>query len=97
MLGTFAVLLGMYMFAMLVGNMHLEYDDQRSTGLHVRTLMSVYQVLVVSFMLCLHSIFLFFIGVVQRDSVSFVPVSRKADPIVQMSEQQDWSAEVMPP
>lgn len=95
MLSTFAVLLGMYMFAMLVGNMHLEYDDERSTGLHVRTLMSVYQVLVVSFMLCLHSIFLFFIGVVKRDSVSFVPVSRKADPIVQMSEQQDWSAEVV--
>ena len=74
MLSTFAVLLGIYMFVMLMGNMHLEYDDQCSTGLHVRTLMAVYQVLVVSFMLCLHSIFLFFIGVVKRDSVSFVLV-----------------------
>ena len=74
MLSTFAVLLGIYMFVMLVGNMHLEFDDQRNTGLHVRTLMAVYQVLVVCAILGMQSVFLFFIGVVKRDSISFVLV-----------------------
>lgn len=88
MLSTFAVLLGIYMFVMLVGNMHLEFDDQRNTGLHVRTLMAVYQVLVVCAILGMQSVFLFFIGVVKRDSISFVLVSRKGDPMPHNSEHK---------
>ena len=90
MLGTFCVLLGMYMFIMLVGNLHLEFDDTRQTGLHVRTMIAVYQVLIVSVMIFMHSIFRLFITVVKRDSISFVLISRK--PGVQES-QADLTAE----
>jgi hypothetical protein len=79
MLGSFAVLLGMYMFIMLVGNVHLEFDDMRQTGLHVRTMVAVYQVLVVTVILFMHNIILFFITIVKKDSISFVLVSRKRD------------------
>jgi hypothetical protein len=57
MLGTFCVLLGMYMFIMIIGNLHLEFDDMRQTGLHVRTMIAVYQVLIVTVMIFVHSIF----------------------------------------
>jgi hypothetical protein len=87
---SFAVLLGMYMFIMLVGNLHLEFDDMRQTGMHVRTMIAVYQVLVVTVILFMHNIILFFITIVKRDSISFVLVSRKR--VVQqdnMEEQQN--------
>jgi hypothetical protein len=95
MLGSFAVLLGMYMFIMLVGNLHLEFDDMRQTGLHVRTMIAVYQVLVVTAILFMHNILMFFIATVKRDSISFVLVSRKRD--VQqdnLEEQQNENNEL---
>ena len=61
MLGSFTVMLGMYMFIMLAGNLHLEFDDMRQTGLHMRTIIAVYQVLVVMVILFMHNIFKFFI------------------------------------
>jgi hypothetical protein len=70
MLGSFAVLLGMYMFIMLMGNLHLEFDDMRQTGLHVRTMIAVYQVLVVSIIIVTHTFFKLFINIVKKDSVS---------------------------
>jgi hypothetical protein len=96
MLRSFAVLLGMYMFIMLVGNLHLEFDDMRKTGLHVRTLIAVYQVLVVTIILSMHSVFVFFIGIVKRDSISFVLVSRTKDSLPDTEDQQQnevsWKA-----
>lgn len=91
MLGSFAVLLGLYMFIMLMGNMHLEFDDMRQTGLHVRTMIAVYQVLVVSLILVTHSLFKLFIGIVKTDSVSFVLITRKKD--VQDTTQQELDAD----
>ena len=79
MLGSFAVLLGMYMFIMLMGNLHLEFDDMRQTGLHVRTMIAVYQVLVVSIIIVTHTFFKLFINIVKKDSVSFVLITRKKD------------------
>jgi len=92
MLGSFAVLLALYMFIMLMGNMHLEYDDMRQTGLHVRTMIAVYQVLVVSLILITHTLFKFFIGIVKTDSVSFVLITRKKE-VEQDSTQQEQDAD----
>jgi hypothetical protein len=41
----------MYTSILLVGNLHLEFDDMRQTGLQVRTLIAVYQVWVVTVIL----------------------------------------------
>ena len=102
MLSSFAVLLGMYLFIMLVGNLHLELDDMRKTGLHVRTLIAVYQVLVVSVILSMHTVFIFFISIVKRDSITFVLVSRKTDSVTlesstlecQQQNELEWKAQV---
>ena len=96
MLGSFAVLLGMYMFIMLMGNWHLEFDDMRQTGLHVRTMIAVYQVLVVSIIIVTHSCFKLFIGIVKKDSVSFVLITRKKDTqqeTTQHSQDVDWKSQ----
>jgi hypothetical protein len=56
---SFAVLLCMYTFVMLICNLNLEVDDMRKTGLHVRTLIAVYQKMVDSVMLSMHTVFVF--------------------------------------
>ena len=101
MLGTFCVLLGMYMFIMIIGNLHLEFDDTRQTGLHVRTMIAVYQVLIVTVMIFMHSIFRLFITVVKRDSISFVLISRKPgvqESQVDLTEEEhnelEWKSQV---
>ena len=96
MLGSFAVLLALYMFIMLMGNMHLEFDDMRQTGLHVRTMIAVYQVLVVSLMIVTHTLFKLFIGIVKTDSVSFVLITRKKDveqDTTQQEQDADWKSQ----
>jgi hypothetical protein len=98
MLGSFTVMLGMYMFIMLAGNLHLEFDDMRQTGLHMRTIIAVYQVLVVMVILFMHNIFKFFITIVKRDSISFVLVSRKRDMEQSNDEEQqnelEWKTQM---
>jgi hypothetical protein len=98
MLGSFTVLLGMYMFIMLVGNLHLEFDDMRQTGLHVRTMIAVYQVLVVPVILFMHNVFVFFNTIVKRDSISFVLVSRKRDieqdNIEEQQKELEWKTQM---
>jgi len=96
MLGSFAVLLGMYMFIMLMGNLHLEFDDMRQTGLHVRTMIAVYQVLVVSIIIVTHTFFKLFINIVKKDSVSFVLITRKKDTqqeTTQHLQDVDWKSQ----
>jgi hypothetical protein len=98
MLGSFAVLLGMYMFIMLTGNLHLEFDDMRQTGLHVRTMIAVYQVLVVAVILCMQNVFVFVMTIVKKDSISFVLVSRKRDVQQENAEEQqnelEWKTQM---
>jgi hypothetical protein len=75
MIYSFAVMLATYTFIMLVGNLRLELDDTRQTGLHVRTLIAVHQVLVITMIFSMHSIFVFFVRVLKKDTVGFVLVS----------------------
>lgn len=96
MLSGFLVQLAMYTCLMVAGNMHLDVDDIRKTGLHVRTLIAVYQVVVVSLLLSLQTIFLFFIKVVQKDKISFVLVSRKSEIVMGLSEQYIQEDESLP-
>jgi hypothetical protein len=69
---------------MLVGNLRLEFDDTRQTGLHVRTLIAVYQVLVIATILTMHQIFMFFLRVLKKDSVEFVILSCKREQPVEI-------------
>ena len=86
MIYTFVVTLGIYTFIMLVGNLRLEFDDTRQTGLHVRTLIAVYQVLVIATILTMHQIFMFFLRVLKKDSVEFVLVSEKREQPVEIEQ-----------
>ena len=82
MIYSFAVILATYTFIMLVGNLRLEVDDTRQTGLHVRTLIAVHQVLVITMILSMHSIFIFLVRVLKKDTKGFVLVSyRKEQPL----------------
>lgn len=76
MLSRFLVLLTLYVTVMLVGNLQFGRDDTRLTGAHIRTLVSALQVWIVSALLSLYSMFMFFIGVVKSERNSFVLVSR---------------------
>jgi hypothetical protein len=68
---------------MLVGNLRWEFDDTRQTGLHVRTLIAVHQVLMITMILTMHQIFVFFLRILKKDPVEFVLVSYKKEPHVQ--------------
>lgn len=76
MLSSFVVQLTLYVVVMVAGNLHMTADDIRNTGMHARTMLAVYQVLVVSVLLFAHSVFLYFIRVVKSDKASFVLVRR---------------------
>lgn len=96
MISSFAAQLSMYVCIMLAGNVHLEVDDMRQTGLHVRTLIAVYQVLVVTCVLSIQSVFLFFIRVVKRDSTSFVLVEYEPNAVSESprnDQQKDWTVQ----
>lgn len=86
MIYTFVVTLGIYTFIMLVGNLRLEFDDTRQTGLHVRTLIAVHQVLVITMILMMHQIFVFFLRVLKKDSVEFVILSCKREQPVEIEQ-----------
>ena len=97
MLSSFAVLLVLYHVIMMAGNLHVTADDIRYTGMHARTMLAVYQVLVVSVLLSTHSVFLYFIRVVKKDKTSFVLVrlpldvgeSAPATPLAARNRAQD--------
>jgi hypothetical protein len=97
MLSSFAVLLVLYHVIMMAGNLHMTADDIRYTGMHARTMLAVYQVLVVSVLLSTHSVFLYFIRVVKKDQTSFVLVrlpldvgeSAPATPLAAQNRAQD--------
>jgi hypothetical protein len=76
MLSSFVVQLVLYMVVMIAGNVHITVDDVRNTGMHARTLLAVYQVLVICVLILTHSLFVYFIRVVKSDKQSFVLVSR---------------------
>jgi hypothetical protein len=75
MLSRFLVLLTLYTVVMFVGNLHFRADDVRLTGQHVRTLVAAMQVSIVSALVFVHSLFMFFIRVVKEERNSFVLVS----------------------
>jgi hypothetical protein len=77
MLSRFLVLLALYMVVMFVGNMHFRADDVRLTGQHVRTLVAALQVSIVSALVFVHGLFMFFIRVVKQERTSFVLVSSR--------------------
>ncbi len=61
---------------MFVDNLHLEQDDTRLTGVHIRTLISALQVGIAVVLLRLYGLFMFFIRVVKSDRNSFVLVGQ---------------------
>ena len=61
---------------MFVDNLHLEQDDTRLTGVHIRTLISALQVWIAVVLLRLYGLFMFFIRVVKSDRNSFVLVGQ---------------------
>ena len=75
MLSRFLVLLALYVVVMFVGNAHFRTDDVRLTGLHVRTLVAALQMIIVSALVSVHTLFMFFIRVVKQERTSFVLVS----------------------
>ena len=75
MFSRFFVLLILYVVIMIVGTLHLEQDDTRLTGVHIRTLISALQVWIVGVLMSLYIMFKFFIHVVKTDRTSFVLVS----------------------
>lgn len=75
MLSRFLVLLALYVVVMFAGNAHFRTDDVRLTGLHVRTLVAALQMTIVSGLLAVYTIFMFFIRVVKQERTSFVLVS----------------------
>lgn len=79
MLSSFVVQLMLYVVVMMAGNLHMTADDIRNTGMHARTMLAVYQVLVVCVLLSAHSVFLYFIRVVKSDRTSFVLVKLPLD------------------
>jgi hypothetical protein len=79
MLSSFVVQLVLYIVVMTAGNVHVTADDIRDTGMHARTMLAVYQVLVVCVLISAHTVFLYFIRVVKRDKASFVLVERPLD------------------
>lgn len=79
MVSRFLVLLALYTVAMLVGNMHFRADDVRLTGQHMRTLVAALQVSIVSALVCVHGLFMFFIGVVKQERTAFVLVSSRRE------------------
>ena len=94
MIYSFAVILATYTFIMLVGNLRLEVDDTRQTGLHVRTLIAVHQVLVITMILSMHSIFVFLVRVLKKDTKGFVLVSyRKEQPLDVREHTAEHTAE----
>ena len=78
MISRFLVLLTLYTCVMFVGNMRFGQDDTRLTGVHIRTLVSVLQVWIISVLLSLYCLFMFFIHVVKSERTSFVLVSHRA-------------------
>jgi hypothetical protein len=70
MLSRFIVLLTLYTCVMSVGNLHLGQDDTRLTGVHIRTLVSALQVWIVSVLLSIYCLFMFFIHVVKSERTS---------------------------
>jgi hypothetical protein len=81
MLSRFLVLLALYTVGMLVGNLHFRADDVRLTGQHVRTLVAALQVGIVSALLFVHELFMFFIRVVKHERTKFVLVSHVPAPV----------------
>jgi len=96
MLSRFVVLLALYTSVMFVGNMHFRQDDIRLTGQHVRTLVAAMQVLIVTALLSVHALFMFFIRVVKHERTSFVLVSNR--PVFQIddADAQELAAEAQP-
>jgi hypothetical protein len=60
---------------MFIGNMHFRTDDVRLTGQHRRTFVAALQVMIVSALLCVHTLFMFFIRIVKQERTAFVLVS----------------------
>jgi len=76
MLSRFVVLLLLYLMVMFVGTLHLEQDDTRLTGVHIRTLISALQVWIAGVLLSMYCLFMFFIRVVKSERNSFVMVGQ---------------------
>jgi hypothetical protein len=74
MLSRFVVLLLLYLVVMFVGTLHLEQDDTRLTGVHIRTLISALQVWIAGVLLSLYCLFMFFIRIVKSERNSFVMI-----------------------
>ena len=75
MLSRFLVLVALYTSCMFIGNMHFRTDDVRLTGQHRRTFVAALQVMIVSALLCVHTLFMFFIRIVKQERTAFVLVS----------------------
>ena len=71
MLSRFLVLVALYTSCMFIGNMHFRTDDVRLTGQHRRTFVAALQVMIVNALLCVHTLFMFFI----QEPTAFVLVS----------------------
>jgi hypothetical protein len=98
MLSRFLVLLTLYVTVMFVGNLHFGQDDTRLTGAHIRTLVSALQVWIVSALLSVYCLFMFFIRVVKSERTSFVLVSHgPADRVEFSLEEVEEPAEAAPP
>jgi len=98
MLSRFLVMLTLYVTVMFVGNLHFGQDDTRLTGAYIRTLVSALQVWIVSALLCVYCMFMFFIRVVKSERTSFVLVSRGSADRVEFSvEEVEDPAEAPPP
>jgi hypothetical protein len=78
MLSRFLVLLALYTCVMFVGNMHFRIDDVRLTGQNARTLVAAMQVGIVSAVVFVHALFMFFIRVVKHEHRAFVLVSSRS-------------------
>jgi hypothetical protein len=75
MLSRFLVLVALYTTCMFIGNMHFRLDDVRLTGHHTRVFVAALQVMIVSALVCVHTIFMFFIRIVKQERTAFVLVS----------------------
>ena len=89
MLSRFLAMLCLYTGVMLVGNMHFRGDDVRLTGQNARTLVAAMQVGIVSVVLFIHTLFMFFIRVVKHERITFVLVSSRTSSVNQQHGNYD--------
>jgi hypothetical protein len=60
-----------YFVRVYISQLRVAHDDIRTSGVHVRTLVSAVQVAMLALMLSMQAVLTFIVGVVKRDNMSF--------------------------